>query len=130
MTSKITTTRTARLMIRDDGITLVTTNQSTREELADAKENVTAISAMNHGKPAPVLVDMRYTQGIDRETRNYYSSQDGLLATKALALLVQSPITQLMANIFISLDQPPVPTRLFTSEDAAVAWLKTYVQDK
>ena len=91
-------------MIRDDGITLVTTSRNTREELIDAKENVTAISAINYGKPAPVMVDMRYTQGIDRETRNYYSSKDGLLATKALALLVQSPITQLMANIFISLD--------------------------
>jgi hypothetical protein len=76
----------------------------------------------------PVLIDMRLGRENDRETREYYSSSEGLRATKALALLVESPFTRVMANFFISINKPLVPTRLFTSEDAAVAWLKTFLE--
>jgi hypothetical protein len=128
MSSEITTTRTARLWINEDGITYVATNSSVRHELLDdAKENVTTISRINGGKPTPVLVDIRSGQSIDREIRDYYSSKNGLLVIKALALLVESPITQIMANIFINMNQPSVPTRLFTSEAAAVTWLKAFL---
>ena len=127
MTPEITTTRTARVWISEDGITHVVTNAGIRAELlADARENVAAISSLNHGIPAPVLVDIRSGQSIDREIRDYYSSKDGLLVIKALALLVESKMTQLMANIFININQPSVPTRLFSSEDAAVAWLRKF----
>ena len=63
----------------------------------------------------------------DRETRDYYSSQEGLVATKALALLVESPVSKIMANFFIYFSKPAIPTQLFTSEDEAVAWLKTFL---
>jgi len=127
MTPEITTTRTARLWISEDGITHLVTNASVRAELlADARENVAAISSLNHGIPVPVLVDIRSGQSIDREIRDYYSSKEGLLIIKALALLVESPMTQLMANLFININQPSVPTRLFNSEDSAVAWLRKF----
>jgi hypothetical protein len=122
------TTRTAKIWRREDGITQVVTLENVREELEDAKENVAAIVRINQQKLMPVLVDMRAGPGIDRETRAYYSSREGLVATKALALLVESRFTRIMANFFIKFDLPAAPTQLFTSEDEAVAWLKTFLE--
>ena len=64
-------------------------------------------------------------RGIEREARAYYSS---LRSITARALLVESPVTRVMANFFISINKPPVPTKLFTSEDQAVAWLKNFME--
>src|SRR5687768_11667251 len=120
MTAETTTTRTAKLWVRDDGITHVVALPNLLETLEDAKEIIAATAKINHGKPVPVLVDTRFGLGIDRESREYYSSKEGLLVTKALALLVGSPFTRVMANFFIGFNQPAVPTRLFTSEEEAV----------
>jgi hypothetical protein len=127
MAAETITTRTAKLWAREDGITQVVSKMNARDELQDAKENIAAISKINHGKLVPVLVDMRLGRDIDRETREYYSSKDGLSSTKALALLVESSVTRIMANFFINFNMPAVPTKLFTSEDEAVAWLKTFL---
>jgi hypothetical protein len=120
-------TRTAKIWIREDGITQSVTLPNVRETLPDAKEVIATISRINHQKPVPVFVDMRLAREIDRETREYFSSNEGLLVTKALALLVESSVSKIMANIFINFSKPAVPTRLFTSEDEAVAWLKTFL---
>src|SRR6185369_10775470 len=119
---------TAQVQRREDGITQVVTFEHAHEELEDAKENVAAIVKINQAKPLPVLVDMRRAQMIDRETRAYYSSSEGLAATKALALLVDSPFTRMKANFFIRISQPSVPTQMFTSESEAIAWLKAFLK--
>jgi len=62
-------------------------------------------------------------QGIERDARVYYSSRDFAQRTTAVALLVGSPVTRVMANFFISINKPAIPTQLFTSEVEAVAWL-------
>jgi len=46
---------------------------------------------------------------------------------KALALITNSKISRMIANVFLTLKKPPYPTRLFTSEENARAWLKTYL---
>jgi len=123
MTTEPITTRTAKVWLREDGIIqTVISLPNARESLEDAKANIAAATTLSPGKRRPKLVDMRAVQGIDREARAYYS---GGFAT-AVALLVGSPVTRVMANFFIGLNKPPVPTRLFTSEDEAVAWLKGF----
>lgn len=130
MTGESITTRTATVWMREDGIIQAKIRQDIRGTLEDAKENIVAVAKVNGGKPVPVLVDIRGGVGLDRDARGYYSSEKALVAHIALGLLVDSPITRMTANFFISIDRPPVPTRMFTSEDEAVAWLKTYLAVK
>jgi hypothetical protein len=127
MSDEIFTSRASTFRLRDDGITHAVTLPDVFETLEDAKENIATVSRINQGKPVPVLADIRAGRGIDRETREYYSSKEGLVSTRALALLVESPFTRVMANFFIGINKPPVPTRLFTSEEEAIAWLKTFI---
>ncbi len=127
MVSEKILTRTSELWVREDGITQVVDLPNFIKTVEDAKETMAATAQLNLGKPVPVLVDIRAGLGADRETRAYYASKEILATTRALALLVESRLTRLMANLFISINRPAVPTRLFTSEDEAVAWLKTYL---
>jgi hypothetical protein len=99
-----------------------------RECLEDAQANIAAATTLNAGKRRPKLVDMRSVPKIDREARAYYSGEEAARFTSAIALLVGSPVTQVIANFFISINQPPVPTKLFTSEAEAVMWLKNFIE--
>lgn len=126
MTTEAIMTQSAKISLREDGIIQVVTLPGVKSDLEDAKENVAVIAKFAAGKRRPVLIDMRTSQGIDRETRAYYSSAEGVKSDTALALLVESLVTQVMANFFIGFNKPPVPTRLFTSE--AVAWLKGFIK--
>jgi len=73
-----------------------------------------------------MLADIRAMQSIDRAARAYYSSVQSSVV--ALALLVESPVSQVIANFFMGLNKVPVPTRLFTSEAEAVTWLGKFIE--
>jgi hypothetical protein len=125
MASEVITTRVAKIWLRDDGVIHQVSLPGIKVQLADAKENVAAITQLAAEKRRPVLMDIRASLGIEREARAYYSS---LRSITARALLVGSPVTQVMANFFIRINKPVIPTRLFTSEAEAVAWLKEFIQ--
>ena len=128
MTTDSITTRTARVWLRADGVIQLVTLPGIQEGLEDAKENIAAIAGFASEKKRPVLVGIPGIKGIDREARIYYSSQEATRMMNALALLVDSPVSRVLANFFIGLYKPPVPTKLFTSEEEAVAWLKNFIE--
>lgn len=124
MTTEPITTRTAKISLREDGLIQTVLNlPNGRESLADAQANIAAVTRLSPEKRRPLLVDMRAVDGIEREVRAYYSSVE---VSTARALLIESLVGQVIANFFISLNKPTVPTRLFTSEAEAVAWLKDF----
>lgn len=119
-------TRTATVSLRADGILQVVYFPNIRETLADAQANVAASRSLSPEKRRPLLVDIRVMRGIDRGARVYYSSAETAQTITALALLVESPLSRLLANFFMGLNKVQVPTRLFTAEDKAVEWLKGF----
>jgi len=126
MTTEAITTRTGKIWLRADGIVqAVLISPNSQHSLEDAQANIAAVAALHPAKRRPMLIDMRAAQKIEREVRVYYSSVE---VSTARALLVGSPVSQVIANFFISLGRHPVPTRLFTSETEAVAWLKNFIE--
>ncbi len=75
------------------------------------------------------LVDVRNMLFIDSKTRAYAAAQYRPHVA-GQAILIDSKISSYFANIFLKFSQPKVPTRLFTSEDEAVAWLKEQMQNR
>jgi hypothetical protein len=43
----------------------------------------------------------------------------------ATALFVDAPVSQLLANFFLRVNKPTIPTKMFTSETEALKWLQT-----
>ena len=123
------TTRTAKIWLRADGIVQGVSLPKSYQTLEDAQVNAAALARVCLGEPRPWLIDIRLGQGVDRQARVYYSSEAVVRFTRAVAvaLLIGSPVSRVVANFFISLNKMLIPTRLFTSEDQAVAWLKTFL---
>ena len=93
--------------------------------LEDAKENVAAIFALA-GKRTPVLVDMRGVRSQTREARQYFGGAEAETATRAVALLIGSPVSRVLANFFLRVSNQRIPTQLFTDEALAAAWLRGF----
>ncbi|MDP9276141.1 MAG: STAS/SEC14 domain-containing protein [Chloroflexota bacterium] len=89
-----------------------------------ARKTVGELMVLTNGKRIALLADIRQQKSITREARLFYGNATHAYA--ALALLAGSPATRLIANFFIGLSHPKVPTQIFTDEEKAVAWLRRY----
>jgi len=129
MTLEPLVTRTARIWLEDEGLIHAVVLPHIRQHaLEDAKENMAAIGKFAAEKKRPVLIDMRAMMEIEREARTYYASGGGAPVATAVALLIGSPVSRVIANFMISLNRPRVLIRLFTSEEEAVAWLRKFIE--
>jgi hypothetical protein len=95
--------------------------------LADARDNVALCLRMNAGKRRPVLVDLRVVKSQTADARAYLAGPEGSEVCQAVALLIGSPLSRVMGNFYLGLNKPEVPTRLFTSEQEAQAWLRGFL---
>ena len=127
MTREITT-RTGKQWLGDDGIVRQVVFPGAEQTLADAVEHIRAIAAlMPGGRRGPLLVDLRGTAAASREARAYFAGPETAKVVSAVALLVGSPISSVIGNFFLRLNQPRYPTRLFTDEAEALPWLKGFL---
>lgn len=117
-----------RIWLEEDGIVRVKWGAHVRIGLAEAREAMHAISVVCGGKATPAFVDMTEITAIDREARLYFAGEETAKVESAAALLVGSPLTRAIGNFFMGLNKPLIPTRLFTSEAEALAWLRGMVR--
>jgi len=97
------------------------------ETLEKAKEALNTIKVKAGDKKFPLLVDIREQKSITREARQYYSSSEFTNFVIALAFIIESPISKVLANFYLGLNKPPYPTHLFTNETKAMNWLKEFL---
>lgn len=67
------------------------------------------------------LVDLRDIDSIDRPAREFFMDLNP--SYRAVALVVGSPATRMLANFFLRLKRGSNPVRMFTTEADALAWL-------
>lgn len=87
-----------------------------------AQHCVTQRISFSEGKSYPCLIDMRDLQSVTPEARAYMGVE-GAECITAGALIIGSPVTKMIANLFLMVNKPPVPTRMFTNESVAREWL-------
>lgn len=116
-------TGTCDFTVRDDGIIVQTARDFARQELSDAEENMRAFKQLADGKRRLLLVDLRRSGPTGAGVREYYAKHANLLI--ANAMLIEGSLSEMIGNFFIRLNRPAAPTRLFSVEAAAIAWLKS-----
>jgi len=77
------------------------------------------------GVSYPLLVSLKGVRSVNKEARDYLA-EEGSRLIKAGALIISSPLTRILGNIFLSINKPSSPARLFTDEAEAITWLKKY----
>lgn len=117
-------TRTAKIWLDEHGICRFDVQTGERLELADAQEAFEAVLSISDGNSPSILVDLRNMKAISKEAREYFSQEDNTRKISALAFLVDSPLSKMLANFYIGLNPPGVPTKLFTKGEDAIPWLK------
>jgi hypothetical protein len=85
-----------------------------------ARAAMALVDATNAGCERPLLVDMTGTAALTRDARMIFSRR---CSASRIALLGRSPVDRVIANFALGVSAVPVPTRFFTSEALAVAWL-------
>lgn len=62
---------------------------------------------------------------MERPARTELTRRGDLVS--AVALIVGTPLSRMMGNVFLSVSKPMAPTRLFHDEASALAWLQEFV---
>jgi len=125
MKDRTAETRTVTLTFGEDGILVVCSRPGYDQNESDARENLATCRQILGDKKAPVLVDMRQMAALDKQARKVYATESDFAL--AQAMLVDSAFTRISANLFIRVAHPIHPTRMFTSEDEAIQWLKGFL---
>lgn len=86
-----------------------------------AQQAMGLVDMTNVDRERPLLVDMRGTATLSRDARMVFRRK---CSASRIALLGRSPVDRVLANFAMSVGSVPVPTRFFTSELAAVTWLR------
>jgi hypothetical protein len=79
-----------------------------------------------NGKSYPSLVNLKNIAGEEKAARDYYSTGEGIKHLIAGAFIVDSYLPALLANIYLKINKPKVPARLFNHEENALKWLEPF----
>lgn len=116
-------TPTCTFRVHANGIVHAVMRQGCDMRLEDAQANVAMMYELGGRKRSLVLVDMRGVRSQTRETRAYFAGPEAEKATLAVALMIGSPVSRVLANFFMHLIPQRIPTAIFTDEAAAIRWL-------
>lgn len=116
-------TKTAKIWLSEDGFICLKILPGSSLSVEDMKAQLKVVSNLAGNKIIPILVDSRGVKSIDRDAR-VFIQKEGNKIVSSLALLIGSPVSRLIGNLFLGINKPSYPIMLFTSEDKAIAWLK------
>ncbi len=108
----------------EDGVFHVVFETDINMTLECAKDVLKQRLEITEFKDYPLYVDIRGVLSIDRSARKYLSSHEGTKHALAAAIHVNNPISKFLGNLFIRVDKPDKPTKLFTDKANALEWLK------
>lgn len=122
--------RTARAWIEADHVIYVTVRAGAEVRLEDAREHMALGVQLAAGHPYTLLlIDIAGMRSMSREARMYHASggaEAQQTNTRAMAIVVNSPLTRAIANFFIGLNRPKTPLHMFADRQAALQWLRTF----
>ncbi len=113
----------------ENGIMRLTYKAGATINLDNAKTIVQKRLQLTNKKAIPVIIDDIGFKGIEKDARDYLSSDEGIKGISAAALVSKSVFSAYLANFFlkISFYKPKMPARVFKDESEARKWLIDFV---
>ena len=93
----------------------------------DAADNFLLAKYLTKGKPVLKLVDARKLFKIKKEARVFVEKENAPDKHIAKAILVGSILTKYITHFFLRLENSKFPVKIFTSEEEAMIWLKSFL---
>lgn len=109
-----------------EGVLFFTYYPIQRFDLEIAQQVVAERMRIQREQSFPILCDMRQVSFPTLEARKYLALQGSLLTT-AVAYLVSPHLSESLIRFFIQVNQPPIPTAVFTSKEDALDFLAPFI---
>lgn len=116
------TTRNADVVLGEDGVLRIIVHDGADVTADDIRAYLAARMELAPQRVA-VIVDQRLIRTMTREAQEVATKDAESRPTLCAAILIGSPIAVMIANFFIIFGRPHYPTKLFTTEEAALAWI-------
>jgi hypothetical protein len=109
----------------DSNILTYRVKQGITVDIPEIKEMLRYVEEFMGHKRHYAIIDFGANLMSTTEARKVYADSNYIQTNRiADAFLVQSTAVRLVANFFIIVTKPLVPTKLFTDENLAIAWLQ------
>ncbi len=115
------------LYLREDGIMYMRISSEKEESVELAKKMVEKMGEMVNYQQVPVLAKHDEFALPGKANRDFWAKKESCPYSKADAFIINSTAMQLIANFYLKINKPNRPTKMFTDEDAALKWLKTFL---
>jgi hypothetical protein len=109
-----------------DGILFIAYKNGITLNLEVAQRVVSDRIRFQNEKKFVVLCDIRGIVHSEKAGRDYLA-HSGSVLVKAVALLVHENVLSSMTAFYLEVSRPVVPTKIFTDEVIALAYLKTFL---
>jgi hypothetical protein len=117
---------TSTLWFDEDGILCSISKKTAQPTLEEARQTLEEFKALIGDRKICMLIDVTQTSESSRELRDY-AAEEFPKFVKAIAMVSDSPLGKMLANLFFTLKTQPYPTKMFSNEVEAKAWLKQYL---
>ncbi|MGJ8550702.1 hypothetical protein HSX10_16365 [Winogradskyella undariae] len=108
-----------------NGILYVTYRKDVILDLPAAVYVVKDRLSLHEGLFLPVLCDVRQIKEINKAARVYLAIEGSTLI-KAVAFIVESPVSDMLSKFYLRTSKPPIPTEAFTTMEQALIFLNQY----
>ena len=90
--------------------------------------NAELVRRISGGKPVPLLIYLSRSPVPDQATRAFSRKMLPEIYT-AMAMVSEPGLSQLIMKVLFRFSRPAIPMRSFSDDEAARAWLLSYVPD-
>lgn len=109
----------------EDDILYITLKDDADMKVDNIDEIIDARKRIQNGKKMKVLADIRNIWQASLKARKRAAAPDMQNLNIAMAIVIDSLASKLLANFFIKINNPSSPTRMFNSKEEGLLWLNT-----
>jgi glutaredoxin len=115
------------LYLRADGIMYVRISPEKEESVELAQKMVKRMGEIVNYKQVPILFKHQEFALPGKANRDYWATKEACPYSKAEAFIINSIAMRIIANFYLKINKPQRPTKMFTHEEEAIKWLKTFL---
>jgi hypothetical protein len=117
---------TSRFWFDENGILCSVSKKGARQTLEQTREAMEKFKKLIGDKKVCLLVDVTNSSESSKEVRDY-AAREFPKVIKAIAMISNSALGKMLANLFFTVRSQPYPVRMFNDEGEAKEWLKKYL---
>lgn len=114
------------ILKRDDGIIEITCSDSLTYDIEHIYEMHAATSRLVNKQRVPALFLVGKDTTITHDAMKYGATEEATQLSLAEAYVIHSLAQKILANFYLRIYKPPVPTKFFDDRVAAETWLRTF----